>query len=960
MHFQQGHGISIGSETSGGVHNVTLTNLSMDGTANGMRVKSARGRGNSVTNILYENMVMRNIGSFPITVNMAYGDACAEWTGECDLPVFQNFTVRNVVSVGSGGSMNFLCLNASRCSGFTFENISITGARAGYHCEYVYGTATGVTPPMTDCLNRGGPAPKPPAPPPRPPSPPPPAPHRCTVQSQGQRCFNDTVRGSLLPTPEPSTHDKSTLEVCALACFGQKHVLAGIDEGNHCYCGGEANLDSAAARAKNRPLAECQVTPCKADPSEKCGGVDRLLVYRYNCSTVSSSVDGLPRLKTDDEFQIDDAESSAFDWIRQIVNGPPGRKYRLDAKTYLIDKQYQLPSGTELRGVGTSLGHRTEIKAVGQPYNACAGTASAPGLHQGRKGLLLGDDTYVSGLHMRGMETRRLDCLYAMIETPGCANSEGNFPAPPNETGPCGLAGRNLNCCGGYTGNDGHGVQNATVEDVTVENFTTQNMFFMAPTAASKRVSRDITVRNVRMNGSWADGVNIHGQHQNVMVEGCTVIDSGDDNFAMWSIAAGQNNVTFKNCTAIRGSEKTKADSHGAAGINCCFVNFGGSGSFIDSRGKGCGLTPRPGIGHGAEALVVFGCPNKGNPAFGGTWDTSSTVVVHNVTGSCAGQDGCPLCKFQPVYAYHDGFPGTIDNPACNISGPQSDFTMVVMGKQLKTNDDDDHFVTAAGSPFAAAAKNDDDGRASKGLLWLALGDSITWGCGTDSPPHGADSCVKDAGGYRIPLAWSLSQAGFNVSTMGTLRTGPDYVPAQWLRHEGHDGWRIDQIDAVLNASFASSAAAPDLVTIHLGTNDCYQRATTATMNTRLNSLLTHIHAAAPNTTTFLASILDFPRNTACVHEFNAGLPAIVATFNAAGMRIIYAPINEISGLCTATEPLTNLCCGHRMHPTAPGYLRMASAWGLSLAEHGYSAGGARFKSDDVQATADNEGDKYM
>jgi len=114
----------------------------------------------------------------------------------------------------------------------------------------------------------------------------------CTVQQSGSsemRCFDDTVRGSLLPTAEPSTHDRNTLEVCASACFGQKYALAGIDEGNHCYCGGEADLDSTAARAKKQPLAECQVTPCKADPSQKCGGVNRLLVYQYNCSNSSSS-----------------------------------------------------------------------------------------------------------------------------------------------------------------------------------------------------------------------------------------------------------------------------------------------------------------------------------------------------------------------------------------------------------------------------------------------------------------------------------------------------------------------------------------------------------------------------------------------------------------------------------------------------------------------------------------------
>lgn len=165
--------------------------------------------------------------------------------------------------------------------------------------------------------------------------------------------------------------------------------------------------------------------------------------------------------------------------------------------------------------------------------------------------------------------------------------------------------------------------------------------------------------------------VNIHGQHRNVMVEGCTVINSGDDNFAMWSIGAAQDNLTFQNNTAIRAGT-TPVDKDGAAGINCCFVNFGGRlSSFIGNRGEGCGLTPRKGIGPGAEGLVVWGCPNKGNPAFGGAWDSSSVAVVRDVTGGCAGSDGCPLCVFEPVYAYPDGFPGRVASPACNISGPR-------------------------------------------------------------------------------------------------------------------------------------------------------------------------------------------------------------------------------------------------------------------------------------------------
>ena len=72
----------------------------------------------------------------------------------------------------------------------------------------------------------------------------------------------------------------------------------------------------------------------------------------------------------------------------------------------------------------------------------------------------------------------------------------------------------------------------------------------------------------------------------------------------------------------------------------------------------------------------------------------------------------------------------------------------------------------------------------SQDLLWLPLGDSITYGCGTDAVPRGGATCAADAGGYRVPLAWSLSQQGYNVSTMGTIHTGPAYVPAQWTAHE--------------------------------------------------------------------------------------------------------------------------------------------------------------------------------
>jgi hypothetical protein len=69
-------------------------------------------------------------------------------------------------------------------------------------------------------------------------------------------------------------------------------------------------------------------------------------------------------------------------------------------------------------------------------------------------------------------------------------------------------------------------------------------------------------------------------------------------------------------------------------------------------------------------------------------------------------------------------------------------------------------------SPEAGA----DSATPSKNLMWLPLGDNITWGGGTDAKPRGGAACCPTCGGYRVPLAWSLLEAGYNASTMGTHR----------------------------------------------------------------------------------------------------------------------------------------------------------------------------------------------
>lgn len=72
-----GHGgVVIGSETSGGVRNVVISNCVFIGTDRGLRFKSRRGRGGVVEDIRISNIVMTDV-LCPLTMNLYY--ACGAW-----------------------------------------------------------------------------------------------------------------------------------------------------------------------------------------------------------------------------------------------------------------------------------------------------------------------------------------------------------------------------------------------------------------------------------------------------------------------------------------------------------------------------------------------------------------------------------------------------------------------------------------------------------------------------------------------------------------------------------------------------------------------------------------------------------------------------------------------------------------------------------------------------------------
>lgn len=59
--FLHGHGLSIGSGSSGGVQNMHVSDCTFNRTWAGIRIKTSRGQGGLIQNLLYENLAMTNV-----------------------------------------------------------------------------------------------------------------------------------------------------------------------------------------------------------------------------------------------------------------------------------------------------------------------------------------------------------------------------------------------------------------------------------------------------------------------------------------------------------------------------------------------------------------------------------------------------------------------------------------------------------------------------------------------------------------------------------------------------------------------------------------------------------------------------------------------------------------------------------------------------------------------------------
>jgi polygalacturonase len=130
--FLHGHGLSIGSETTGGVRGVTVKNCTFSGTENGIRIKSRRGKGGLVQDLSYSDITMTNV--YPaISIACYYQDSSqADFTTNdqaqpvnATTPVFRNIHVRNLTAYSLRDAGLIIGLPESPVADVIFKNVHI-------------------------------------------------------------------------------------------------------------------------------------------------------------------------------------------------------------------------------------------------------------------------------------------------------------------------------------------------------------------------------------------------------------------------------------------------------------------------------------------------------------------------------------------------------------------------------------------------------------------------------------------------------------------------------------------------------------------------------------------------------------------------------------------------------------------------------------------------------------------
>ncbi|MDI1465410.1 GDSL-type esterase/lipase family protein [Catellatospora sp. KI3] len=208
--------------------------------------------------------------------------------------------------------------------------------------------------------------------------------------------------------------------------------------------------------------------------------------------------------------------------------------------------------------------------------------------------------------------------------------------------------------------------------------------------------------------------------------------------------------------------------------------------------------------------------------------------------------------------------------------------------------------IAIAGPPAAHAAAP---------VRVMPLGDSITGGPGC----------------WRAVLWDRLQRNGFtSVDFVGTLPGGGCGLNGWDGDNEGHGGFKATGIADQNQLPGWLAATHPDVVLMHLGTNDIWSNLPTATILTAYGKLVDQMRADNPGIKVLVAQIIPMTPSgcswcPAGVSALNAAIPAW-----AAGKSTAQSPVtvvDQFSGFDTAVDTSDGV------HPDDSGFQKMSDRW---------------------------------
>jgi lysophospholipase L1-like esterase len=180
-----------------------------------------------------------------------------------------------------------------------------------------------------------------------------------------------------------------------------------------------------------------------------------------------------------------------------------------------------------------------------------------------------------------------------------------------------------------------------------------------------------------------------------------------------------------------------------------------------------------------------------------------------------------------------------------------------------------------------------------------------------------------------------LVAAGFEFDFVGSTDTNfsgtPNFPDQNFDRdHEGHWGWRVDEINAQIQGWLGSYT--PDVVLMHLGTNDAFQGQSTDSTIGELTDLIGMLREDNDRVVVLLAKLIPATMNQAGLDALNGRFDALASSLTTATSPVVV--VDQATGFNANGDTFDGI------HPNEGGEQKMATKWLEALDANWPSEGG--------------------